>query len=396
MQTFLLCLRTPAIRAAMFGLFLLGFTFASTKPYQSLLAIDEFAMSERSFSALMFGSAILSVLFSVALGNLADILNNRRTLALISATAGIIGFGSVYLVPNVLMFALSTLLIIPLSNSLYSTLFAGVRSVTNDMAKGEAAAVNSTVRSVFAASWILIPGAVSFALVNSESLTPSYLFACIASVAIFALIYWTFPSDTAQTKGNQSKKFSFFASLSDAMNPKVALGIVLVALQMSSHNLHAVLMPLILTKVAAGKITDVGLIAGSVAALEIPFMLAFGWAMRHFSTSKVLACGTAIFAVYMLLLSLASEPWQFYALMPVNAAGAAAILSIPMSYLQNLMPEKPGLGTSLLSISGAIGGGISAIAFAIGTSTMGYSGTALIGGALALLSSAAIWLQDRE
>lgn len=64
--------------------------------------------------------------------------------------------------------------------------------------------------------------------------------------------------------------------------------------------------------------------------------------------------------------------------MLINACGAAAILSVPITYLQDLIADRPGLGSSLISVSVFISNGVAATIFAIGTTLTDYSGTAQI------------------
>lgn len=380
----------------MIAIFLLGMASAATRPYLSLIAIQQFGMSDANFSKVLLATSVLAILYTVGLGNLSDILGNRKKLLLIGTSAGIIGFGSIFFFHSTSIFIFATLFIIPISGSQFSMLFAAVRAQTNHLPQGEAAATNSMVRSVFAASWILTPGLVALMLANSGRLTLAYLIAAIACALSFLLIFFTYPAPTPQKPDETAPRPNFFAALSVIVDWRIALSVIAIALQTGAHNLNTVLTPLILTKSAHGTVTDVGLIAGIIAALEIPFMLAYGNALRRFSTSKVLAFGAALFAAYLVLLGFASVPWHFYALIPLNAAGAASILSIPMTHLQNLLPEKPGLGSSLQSITSALGGSFSAGIFALGTTTVGYSGTAFLCATMAILSALAVLALERR
>jgi hypothetical protein len=66
-------------------------------------------------------------------------------------------------------------------------------------------------------------------------------------------------------------------------------------------------------------------------------------------------------------------------LTPISGIGAAALISIPITYLQDLIAERPGLGSALISVNIFLSAGLSALLFAIGTGVGGYSGTAIIG-----------------
>jgi predicted MFS family arabinose efflux permease len=381
----MLSLRTPQIRTAMIAIFLIGVSAAAARPYQPLIAIEQFQMSNANFSKMLLAASILGIIYSLALGNLSDIMQSRKLLILLTSFAGIIGFGVIYVIPTPLVFVVSTLFIIPILSAQFSVLFGVVRSQTNAFSQGDAAAVNSLVRSIFAISWIVTPGLIALMLTNAAQLTQAYLISCLVCMATFILILLTFHAPPQPKPENAAAKPGFLKSLSAVLEWRIGLSIAALAFMVASQHLSTVLTPLILTKVVGGSITDVGFVVGGIAAFEIPFMLAFGEAMRRFSAGKVLAFGAAVYATYLLLMGLATQPWHFYALIPINAAGAAAILSIPMTYLQNLMPDKPGLGSSLQPIAVAVGGSASAGAFAVGTSNFGYSQTAFIAASLAIV-----------
>lgn len=380
----MLCLRTPLIRTAMIAIFLIGVSSAAARPYQSLIAIEQFQMSNANFSKMLLAASLLGIVYSLALGNLSDMMQSRKLLILLTSTAGIIGFGVIYFIPTAFVFVFSTLFIIPILSAQFSVLFGVVRTQTNAFAQGDAAAVNSLVRSIFALSWIVTPGLIALMLASTQQLTLVYLISCLVCTAIFILIMLTFHAPVAPKAETTVAKPGFLKSLSAILDWRIAVSILSLALITGSQHLSTVLTPLIMTKVVGGSITDVGLIVGGVAAFEIPFMLAFGEAMRRFSAGQVLAFGALLYATYLLLMGFATQPWHFYALVPLNAAGAAAILSIPMTYLQNLLPDKPGLGSALQPITVAVGGSASAAAFAFGTNNFGYSHTAFIAAGLAL------------
>jgi MFS family permease len=142
-----------------------------------------------------------------------------------------------------------------------------------------------------------------------------------------------------------------------------------------------------MTGPAGGTKADVGIYAGLLAALEIPFMLFWSWYAGKSSISKALATALLIYTVYAVLMAFASTPWHLYAMGVLNSAGAAAVLSLPLSAFQNLFQDRPGLGTSLLPVMSFIGGVLSSAGFAIGTWVGGYSGTAFVIAALCLFGA---------
>lgn len=387
-STFTLILRDNGIRIPAATLVALAFTYASTAPYQSIIGINELRMSDGAYSALVFVSAIVNVITSLTLGIWSDRLKERRPLVLALSVAGMVGFGSIAIIHSPAVFILSTLLLVPMSNSTYSLLFASLRARTNQMDRGQGAAVTAMVRALFSGSWALAPGLIGLYLVSSPSMTPAYGIAALASCTCFCLYFFFAPGNGSA--GPAADQAGFFASLKRIFVPYVLARVLVMAVLIGLQRLNGMLSPLIITHAAGGTVVDVGFVAGLTAFLEMPFMMMWGIAQRRFRTVHVLAFGSLIYCAYLLLLGFVSARWQVYALLLVNACGVAAILSVPITYLQDLIADRPGLGSSLISLNSFIGAGISAGLFAFGTEITDYSGTAFVGAGAGLAAIGAL------
>lgn len=391
-----LVIKDRQIFIATITLFCLGFTYASTVPYQSIIALKQLSFSTGSFSVLVCAAAVANMAFSVYLGSVSDHLPDRKPLILSISALGALGYGAFALFPSKYSFIVCLTLFSPLANALYALLFASIRTRTLDVMPDEAAPINSVVRSVYAASWIAIPGIVGFLLISRQNMSDSY---GIGSVMFLfcLLVYLTFAPAATKTAPHPSRQKPRLRDALDIIFSKdIARPILAIALVSASHRLNATLLPLIVTGMPTGNTSDVGIIAGSVAAMEIPFMLGWAWLLRRQSLASVIALAGMVFATYLAGLGFATEKWHIYALIVPNAAGAAAILSIPMSYMQDLIKDKPGLGTSLSNVSALASHGISALIFSAGTGIFSYSGTALIACFTTLLGVGSLVLINRS
>lgn len=373
-------IRDSRIRIPTVTLVALAFTYASTVPYQSIIGISELGMSDGAYSALVFFAAIVNVSISLTLGIWSDRLTERRPLVLALSVAGMIGFGSIALIHSPAVFIFSVLFLVPMSNSTYSLLFASVRARTNQLVRSEAVAITSTVRALYSGSWAVAPGLVGLALVTSPSMTPAYGVAAVASFICFCLYFFFAPGNgpVRETIPNQP---GFFASLKRVFAPDVFIRVFVMSLLLGLQRLNGMVSPLIVVHKIGGSVVDVGFLSGLTAFLEMPFMMMWGLVQRRFRTVHVLAFGSVLYCLYLVLLGFATVPWQLYALLGLNACGAAAILSLPITYLQDLIADRPGLGSSLISLNTFIGIGVAAGLFALGTAVTDYSGTAFVGAA---------------
>jgi predicted MFS family arabinose efflux permease len=222
---------------------------------------------------------------------------------------------------------------------------------------------------------------------------PAWGFSALVCVFSFGLIALFMP--TAR-RDPEAPKVSFFESLSMATRPGILARVTSLSLVISSSRLIAVVQPLIIVGVAGGTVKDVGLVAGGCAALEIPSMLIWGTLLKRLSVVQAMMIGALLYAVFMALLALATETWQIYALLIPNAFGVSAILSLPLTYYQDLLQGRPGLGTSLNQISAFLATGMSAGAFAIGAAWLGYSHTAWLGVGMVLVGCAWLVLLERR
>jgi predicted MFS family arabinose efflux permease len=351
------------IRAVAVALVLLGFTYASTIPYQSLIATQQLGMSERQFGVLIFLIGLFGTFGGLVLGYLSDISRNRKTSILWCLIAGAFGFSAFALWPNFITFLVCMLLVYPFSGSAYSMLFATVRSIANELDANQAASVNSAVRSFYALSWIVVPAIVGGFIAYSGRPSDGFVIGALAFV-VCLIFYWRFGPNIAGTS---------ISAGSAAANLREALGLITqegrmtrlsaLALVNCPHPLIMSAFPLIIAHELGGTMTQLGVVAGLVAFLEMPLMLGVGAAVRRLPLWQVIVAGGIIHAVFLVALTLIHSTAPLYGLAVLNAAGNAVLLTQHLTFAQELLPERPGLGSSLLSITNLLSRAAAALLF---------------------------------
>ncbi|EJZ19409.1 MFS transporter [Rhizobium sp. Pop5] len=388
--------RNPAIRASMIAIFTFGMAGAMTAPYRSIVGIRELGLSDSLYSVLTFASAAVNVVVSVLLGNLADRLGEYRSAMIGACLFGIVGYGIVYTFPSAAIFIISGLLPLPIYGALNSLLFANARAAMQGMNRNDMVTANSGVRAMISLSWVLIPGITGLVLSGASSMLPAYLFAGISCLICQGIIVFALPKRTG-TEMAAAHHLSYLGALRQVVSPRISAHILGVALITSTLHLNDALLPLIATGAAHGRLSDVGILVGIVALLEVIFIIVWSRIARKTGQMTALAAGTIIYAVFLGLLGFASEPWHLYALTLIAGIGAAAIISIPITYLQDLIADRPGLGSALISVNIFASAGIGALVFAAGTSAAGYSGTAILSAVTGLSGIAILgFLQRRK
>ncbi|WP_082352399.1 MFS transporter [Rhizobium sp. AAP43] len=393
-STLSLLFRHPPIRVSALAIFFFGFTGAATSPYMSLIGIRELGLSDAVYSAIIFTAALVNVSASVTAGIVADRLGRFRSSMIAAALFGVVGFGMVYVFPTAPVFVVATLIFLPIFGALNSLIFAHVRTSSSGMSARELMAVNSAIRAVLSASWVLVPGLVGIVLAGAPSMLPAFLLASLACCICVALFTFGVKEQTPVAGLTKSVDHSFLRSLGQIAAPPVLVRLLAIALISSMLHVNGTVLPLIVTGAAGGSAADVGIIVGIVAFLEILFILFWGWVEARASPIFAVGVGASIYCSYLVFLGFADSRVDVYVLTLVSGLGAAAIIAVPISYLQNLIADRAGLGSSLIAVNIFVSGGLSSLLFATGTSLSDYSGTALIGALAGLCGVALLWFLD--
>ena len=385
----------PQLALLALMLFIQGSAVGSTVPYLSVTAINELGLSDQAFSALVFAASLAAVTIGVSMGVLSDLVGDRRKMMIVMALTGAAGYGAIFLFPVVSVFVFATILVIPFFQALGPLLFASARVRTSALPNREAASINATLRAFMSAAWVVMPAAMGFVLAGSGSMLGAWGAAGVRALLVFLACVFLMEKTGGAAVLDRSGP-GFLASLKEIASPLMLARMFSMASLTGTVRLSSMLWPLILTVKLGGTTADVGVIAGLIALLEIPFMLIWAALLKRAGILTILIAAGLIYGAYMAGLSFAAQSWQIYILIVPGAAGAAALLSMPLSYFQDLFPDRPGLGTSLHPINTFLGNGLTAPAFALGAHYFGYSGTAWIAVAMALAGIAGLWVIERR
>ncbi|EHS49643.1 major facilitator superfamily MFS_1 [Rhizobium sp. PDO1-076] len=385
----------PQLLVLALMIFAQGSAFGATIPYLSVTAIGTLGMSDQTYSLLVFVSSISAVVISVSLGILSDMLGDRRHMLIAMSALGVLGYGAIYFYPSVPVFLGATSLVIPFFYATSSLLFASARLETGELEPVDAASVNATLRAVISAAWVVTPAGLGLALGASGSMLGAWGLASLFCLFILLCAILVLKSPPSRTARDTSAP-GFFSALKELAAPDMVIRLIAIAAITSTLRLSGTIWPLILTLQLGGKTADVGLIAGMTALIEIPFMLMWAGLLKRYSIVGIIVTAALAYGGYMVALSFATAPWHIYGLALPGAAFAAALLALPLNYFQDLFPGRPGLGTAFMPINSFLGNGLNAAAFALGSHFLGYSGTSLLGVALAVTGVSMLLFVERQ
>ena len=350
-------METPVARnwpvTALIGtsLFFTGITYASTLNYAAIVGIDTLGIPNALYSVLLIVASLVGAAASVVLGYISDRLPDRRILVILCALAGALGFGLIFTLRSQVAFIVAIGIIMPFGAALFSQSFSFARAYNNARDPARAEFMTSVLKTIFTVAWAIVPPFVGWiaattGVFNVYGIAAAAYLVCIG---IFTVLL-TMP---AAKVGRPMRPHNAAADgLPPArIEPAVIMGIVGVALILVANYTNNVAMPLLITRTLGGNFGQLGIFAGLAAALELPFILLWGYSLRWVSKHAIIIVAALLYAIYLYLVSRAGSITDIYWLQLINGPATGALLSIPISYMQDAIKGRVGLSTSLLDVA---------------------------------------------
>jgi MFS transporter, SET family, sugar efflux transporter len=321
--------------------------FAAITPYRAIAAIDTLGMSNSLYALVMTLSSVGTAIASLVLGHFADRSSDRRVLVVACAILGALGYGLIYLFPTQLIYIVAFCVILPFGGALFSQVLAFSRVYYDVRYPQRSEFMMSVQRTLFSLAWVMVPPLAGW-IASAYSVFDVFAATALAHVGctlIFGLLF----ADVGAKIGT-AKKQPGSEPASWQIPQARLIGIGGVTLMRVALALHMTALPLVIIKDFGGTLKDVGFNAAIAAGLEIPFMLAWGLGVSRISKESILIINAFIYALYLLLVFYANSVREVLWLQGLNAVATAALVSIPISYMQEAIKGRVGLSTALLNV----------------------------------------------
>lgn len=378
------------------NVFLSGAAFAAMTPYRAIVGIETLGLSNASFGLVMALNAIGSALAAVSLGWVSDKIPDRRIIVFLCAAMGVVAFGLIWAVQTPIVFISVFCLLVPFGNSLFSQSFSYSRAYFDRERPDRAELILSFLRSVFTMAWIVVPplagwiaaqyssyAVFAFSAVAHFGCTLAIGFLLTQPDARIGLKPKTDPDDTQeQLPGIKISKTHRW-------------GVVGVTLSLAALQLNMVLLPLIIIRDLGGSLTQVGISSSVAAAIEVPAMIGWGYLALRIRKDMILAIASATFSIYFGLMIFVESFLQVLLLQGIAALAIAALLSINISYLQEAIPGRVGLSTSLVDVTRVVSVWTAATVFSLNPSNS-YTQLMAVAAVLSLSGAILMLLARRE
>lgn len=377
------------------NIFLSGAAFAAMTPYRAIVGVDSLGLSNAAFGIVMALTAVGSACASVALGWLSDKVADRRTLIFLCAVMGVVAFGLIWAIQTPFVFVLAFCLLVPFGNALFSQSFSYSRAFYNRSHPERAEFTLSLLRSMFTLAWIVVPPLAGL-IAARWSAYSVFAFSAVAHVGCTLVIGLLSLQPDAKIGVAAAD-----AETPAAPPPRIRIatpyrfGIVGVTCAMAAVQLNMVLLPLVILHDLNGSLAQVGINASIAAAIEVPAMIGWGYLAMRVRKDVILAAASALFALYFGLMLFVGSFLQVVLLQAIAAIAIAALLSINISYLQEAIPSRVGLSTSLVDLSRVVSVWIAAAVFSLNTSTT-YAPFMAVAACLSLGGTALMLLAGRS
>lgn len=395
MTQFAVLWRDPAIRLVVLCLALLGVLNSSIYPYQSLIGLTVAGLTESQFAAVLVMASCVAVSASVLLGMVADGRAARRRIAIGTALVATAGVALMLLAPGPVVMVLAHGLLFPIASSLYGQFFALAR-----LARTEEGAARETtlgaIRSAMSLSFLgmLVMWTIGFGA--GVGVMWVYASALIAAVGLVALIWRRWPHDGQTKWEDRPSGLNFREALAEMAKTRILSRVLLIGGIASAGNLYMVLVSLVFTNTPERGTADVALYVGLVAGWEVPCMLILPRLAQRISRQTLMLAGTVFYVMHLALLPMLAASTWVWALTLLAGIGGTAIITLPIGYYQDLLPDRPGTAGALLAVQKLVSDVFAALAFALGMGFGGVESTALAGATMALLGASGLWWVDRR
>lgn len=348
------------------NIFMSGAAFAAMTPYRAIVGVETLGLSNAAFGLIMALNALGGLMISVFLGWFSDRVRDRRLLVLICALAGALGFVLVWSVQTPIGFATAFCLLVPFGNALFSQSFSYSRAYYDREQPDRSELMMSFLRSGFTMAWIVIPPLAGWLAATTSAYTVFGVSALAhLGCTLATALLWTQKDSRIglepRNESNGTKPDLAPARISRS-HRFGAMGVVfsMIALQLNMSTL-----PLVIIRDLGGNLAQVGITSAIAAAIEVPIMIGWGYLALRWRKESILMIASAVFAIYFALLGFAQNFTHILLLQVLAATSIAALLSINISYLQEAIPGRVGLSTSLVDISHIIAALSAAAIFAL-------------------------------
>ncbi|MEW7865109.1 MFS transporter [Aeromonas diversa] len=323
--------------------FVTGMAVALQVPTLSLFLGEEVGVRPFLIGLFYTINAVVGILVSQWLAHRSDHRGGRKGLILLCCGAGVLVSLLFAFDRHYWVLASLGVLLAGVASTASPQLFALAREHADREGK-RADMFSSVMRAQFSLAWVIGPP-LAFAIVMGYGFTPMYLASSLAFVVCAAIVWrWIPVLPVQQGEVVRPRESSW-------RDKNVRALFIACTLMWTCNSMYLINMPLYITRELGLEERLAGLLMGTAAALEIPFMLLAGHYTRRVGKRPMMLVATlAGLLFYLGLIGFTGER-ELLMLQLFNAIFVGIVAGIGMSYFQDLMPGRAGVATTLFTNS---------------------------------------------
>lgn len=338
---------------------LVGTGISITLPYLALYCTKELGMSAGAFGVFTAVSSLSGVAANTFIGKYSDRKQDRKFIIIVATISSALGYASYLWFDNFLILLIIVSFFSGLGAAAMPQIYAYAQESANESNSDDKTFAMSTLRTLVSLGFLIGPlfGTIILEAVGYKGLFlgTSAIFLIIASLVLLFL---------PKKRAVQKKKPDRTGSTSDKRK-RIGYPLIAFILLFAINAINGIVTPLFIVNEIHGTYTDVGLVVSICAGLEIPIMFALGALGRKLSNHSLMLSACFIAIMYNIILSVSTDSWQIIVAQLLQAAFVAIVMGNGLSYFTELLPNSPGMSTTLYyngsiigRLVGNLGGGI--------------------------------------
>lgn len=352
--------------------FVLGLAYSFVVPFMSMWGTLEVKMTPWMFGVFMTVTSVSAIILSTVLAALSDTHVSRRTLLLVGATGGLLGYTGYAFVRDPLTLMIIGALALGVASVNFSQLFAHAREELDrpEHMNANTPLLMSVLRVSFSLAWTVGP-AIGAAVMMHFSYPGVFLAAATLFLFFLAGVIWFVPHRPHPPIESRAARPSLRAVLFRPVILAHFGGFILI---FAAFTMNMMNLPLLVIQQLGGSERDVGIIFGIAPVVEMPLMIWFGRLAARGHQVGLIRFGVFIGACYFFALTFVGAPWHIYPMQLLSAASIAVTTNVAITFFQDLVPGQAGVATSIYSNSYSGGSLLGYFAFGALLESVGHRG----------------------
>ncbi|WP_392567082.1 sugar efflux transporter [Utexia brackfieldae] len=332
------------LAAFLIAAFIIGIAGALQAPTLSRFLTDEVNVPPFLVGLFYSVNAIAGIIISFMLAQYSDRQGNRRHLILFCCLMGIgnsitFAFTRHYVVLITLGISFSAI-----ASATMPQVFALAREYAVNIGRN-IVTFNAILRAQISLAWVIGPP-LSFALAIHFGFTVMYLSAVGLFLIAVIIVLIFFPSISRQALPEIKPVIT---EHSVTANHSVTLLFIATVFMWTANMMYLIDMPLYVDKVLHLSSSLPGQLMGIAAGIEIPVMLIAGLVVGRVGKKQLFCFAVMCGILFYIGVILFTDTLILMLLQLLNALFIGVVASIGIIYFQDLMPNRPGLASTLFS-----------------------------------------------